>query len=442
MALPERKATTAPVVSKTRICIGGMTCISCERRILKALLSVSGVKAAKVSYQEGFAEIEFDPEITGLSDFRKVVENAGYLVSTVKISDPKGFRRSAGFLLIIAVLYTILSQSGILNLLVPGQLAEENMGYGMLFVVGLLTSVHCVAMCGGINLTQTIGKSGLASTAAYNLGRVIAYTTGGFLAGALGSAISFTPATQGLLKLAAGIFMVLMGVNMLGLFPSLRKLSIKLPYINTGSKSPLIVGILNGLMPCGPLQSMQIYALSTGSPVKGAFSMLLFALGTVPLMFGLGALSSILSKKFTRRMVTVGAVLVVILGLSMFSQGWSLSGFHPLVFSGPDNSTETGDRASMENGVQVVNSTLQSGRYPKITVQTGIPVKWVIDAPKGSINGCNNAFLIPEYNLEHKFKTGENVIEFTPFNTGTFQYSCWMGMIRSTITVREGDQTK
>lgn len=442
MARPERKATTAATVRKTRIYISGMTCTSCERRIFKALHAVSGVKAARVSYKEGFAEVDYDPGTTSLIEFSKAVESAGYSVNTTKKSSTKGFWRIAGFLLIIAFLYIMLSKSGILNLLVPGQLAENNMGYGMLFIVGLLTSVHCVAMCGGINLTQTIGKSGLASTALYNLGRVIAYTIGGFLAGTIGSAISFTPATQGLLKLAASIFMVLMGVNMLGLFPALRKLSIKLPYINTGSKSPLIVGILNGLMPCGPLQSMQIYALSTGSPVKGAFSMLLFALGTVPLMFGLGALSSILSKKFTRKMVTVGAVLVVVLGLSMFSQGWSLSGFHPLVFSEPDNFAETGDRASMENGVQVVNSTLQSGLYPKITVQTGIPVKWFIDAPKGSINGCNNAFLIPEYNLEHKFKTGENVIEFTPSNTGTFQYSCWMGMIRSTITAIEGDQTK
>jgi sulfite exporter TauE/SafE len=46
-------------------------------------------------------------------------------------------------------------------------------------------------------------------------------------------------------------------------------------------KGPLYVGLLNGLMPCGPLQAMQLYALSTGDPVKGALSMLVFSLGTV-----------------------------------------------------------------------------------------------------------------------------------------------------------------
>jgi len=68
-----------------------------------------------------------------------------------------------------------------------------------------------------------------------------------------------------------------------------------------GNKGPFTVGLLNGLMPCGPLQAMQIYALSTGNPLKGALSMLLFSLGTVPLMFGLGALGSLLSRRLRKK---------------------------------------------------------------------------------------------------------------------------------------------
>jgi plastocyanin domain-containing protein len=86
-------------------------------------------------------------------------------------------------------------------------------------------------------------------------------------------------------------------------------------------------------------------------------------------------------------------------------------------------------------GVQVVNSTLSGGRYPAITVQAGIPVKWTINAPQGAVNGCNNRMIIREYGIEHRFKTGENIIEFTPERTGRIPYSCWMGMIRSSITV-------
>ncbi|MDR3249249.1 MAG: sulfite exporter TauE/SafE family protein, partial [Treponema sp.] len=247
---------------------------------------------------------------------------------------------------------------------------------------------------------------------------------------------------------------------MLGIFPSLRRIAPHLPafigaWINkardngtrsgkTLAKGPLYIGLLNGLMPCGPLQAMQLYALSTGSPVKGALSMLLFSLGTTPLMFALGAASGFLSKTFTKKVMTVGAMLVVILGLSMFSNGWTLGGFSsPLsLLYGSTGSraaagTGGGGAAVIENGVQLVNSTLSSGRYPAITVQQGVPVKWTINAPPGSINGCNNRMIVREYNLEHRFTQGDNLIEFTPTKTGTFRYSCWMGMIRSTITVVE-----
>ncbi|MDY2872091.1 MAG: hypothetical protein SOT57_06095 [Eubacteriales bacterium] len=89
--------------------------------------------------------------------------------------------------------------------------------------------------------------------------------------------------------------------------------------------------------------------------------------------------------------------------------------------------------------MQAVYSTLEPNRYPDITVTAGEPVRWVIDAPDGSINGCNNRIFIPALDLEYAFQPGENVIEFTPSETGTISYTCWMGMIRGTITVTDGD---
>ncbi|MDR1101585.1 MAG: sulfite exporter TauE/SafE family protein [Clostridiales bacterium] len=356
-------------------------------------------------------------------------------------------KRTIGLLLIIAALYIILQYFGILNLLVPSQLADSNMGYGMLFVIGLITSVHCAAMCGGINISQSLKSNGGSSVRAaflYNLGRVIAYTVVGFIVGALGAVITFSNAMQGVLKLAAGVFMVIMGVNMLGIFPFLRRLNPHMPKIFANkvydakekNNSPLYVGLLNGLMPCGPLQAMQIYALSTGNAFAGAFSMFLFSLGTVPLMFGLGAFAGAMGKKFAHSVMTVGAVLVVVLGLSMFSQGWTLSGFtNTNTLHTPKASNQD---VTIENGVQIVHSTLSSGRYPSITVYEGVPVKWIIDAPKGSINGCNKSMTIKEYGITYTFKTGENIIEFMPTRTGKFTYSCWMGMIKANITVVKG----
>jgi hypothetical protein len=228
---------------------------------------------------------------------------------------------------------------------------------------------------------------------------------------------------------------------------------------------------------------MQLYALATANPFAGALAMLLYSLGTVPLMFGLGALASALGKRFTQKVMTVGSVLVVVLGLAMFSQGWTLSGLAlpelpgagagaqqtpgadgqagsgagvdasasagAQQTPGADGQAGTGSQggtdaqqqtgaegqAQLVDGIQQVNSTLASGRYPDITVAVGVPVRWAIDAPQGSINGCNNRMILREYDVEHTFKTGENIIEFVPEKTGKFQYSCWMGMIRATVTV-------
>jgi hypothetical protein len=91
--------------------------------------------------------------------------------------------------------------------------------------------------------------------------------------------------------------------------------------------------------------------------------------------------------------------------------------------------------ATVKDGVQYVTSSVSSGGFGPISVQQGVPVRWTLNAPSGSLNGCNNAIVIPEYDLKVDLKTGDNLIEFIPDRSGTFAFSCWMGMIRSTITV-------
>jgi hypothetical protein len=91
--------------------------------------------------------------------------------------------------------------------------------------------------------------------------------------------------------------------------------------------------------------------------------------------------------------------------------------------------------ATVEGDVQTITSQFTSRRYAPITVQAGIPVRWTIQVAQGNLTGCNNAMLIRQFNIEQRLKVGDTVVEFTPEKTGTIPYSCWMGMIRSTITV-------
>lgn len=473
-------------IIKKQMRIGGMSCVNCQNKIEKELNDTKGVLHIKVSYGTGVADIVYDGDAITQDKIFDVIEKTGYKVLEENSGQGQDIVRNIALLIIIAALYIILQQSGILNLLVPGKLADTKMGYGMLFIIGLITSVHCIAMCGGINLTQCIPKNNindnvndivennvdnsiddritdnsinnvksessfsyLKPAVLYNLGRVISYTAIGFILGLVGMFIVGNSGTgisvlfQGILKIIAGIFMVIMGINMLGIFPALRRFSLRVPRFigvkinkkKSDSKQPIVIGILNGLMPCGPLQSMQIVAFGSGNPVAGAFAMFMFSLGTVPLMLGFGAAVSALGKRFSKKVMGVGAVLVVVMGLAMLSQGGSLSGLTSNMFVNTKNDNTTAEKAELTDGVQIVKSTLQSGSYPNITVSAGIPVKWVIDAPKGSINGCNYKMVLSEYGIEHTFTEGENIIEFTPEKTGTVSYTCWMGMIHGSIFV-------
>ena len=449
-----------------------MTCVNCQNKIEQVLKKTPGVESAKVSYQKGTADIAFDPDWVTLEELRQVIRGAGYEVLLEPAVRKPDFGRTATLLILIFFLYRMLQHSGILNLLVPSELADTGMGYGMLFLIGILTSVHCIAMCGGISLSQCIPRSAgkedsrfgaFRSAVLYNLGRVISYTGIGFLLGLAGMLVGETygagisPFFQGILKMVAGVFMVILGINMLGIFPWLRRFQLQLPRFlvrnvnrkKTGSSQPFVIGLLNGMMPCGPLQSMQIVALASANPFAGALSMLAFSLGTVPLMLGLGSFVAMLGKRFSAKVMETGAVLVVVLGLAMLSQGGNLSGLfysgmewnaagQQQVYAASGESGTNDSGATVEDGVQIIESTLTGGRYPNITVRAGIPVRWIIQVPKGALNGCNYRMLLNTYGISHTFSEGENIIEFTPEKTGTVPYTCWMGMIRGNIFVTDG----
>ena len=91
--------------------------------------------------------------------------------------------------------------------------------------------------------------------------------------------------------------------------------------------------------------------------------------------------------------------------------------------------------AVVEDGTQYIRTEIDYGSYPAITVRQGIPVDWTIVVPEGKLNGCNGEILIPAYHIDVKLHEGENHITFVPQTVENVPYSCWMGMIKSSITV-------
>lgn len=243
--------------------MSGMICRACEDAIADALLHTRGVISAQAHYWRSRVTITYDPDIVTEDTLRQVLTNAGY---------PPGAHGMGGVvvdlicLALVGVLYWGLPK---LLMLVQVPALAEHASLGLVFLVGLLTSTHCIGMCGGILLAQTTdahgvtgrSKCGLIASAAYNGGRVVSYTAVGAVCGALGAVITYTP----------------------------------------------------------NIKSMVF-------TVAGALVMLVFSLGTVPLLFLFGALQSFPPRGWMKYIVKGSAVLVVTLGLSMLVKGIRLFG--------------------------------------------------------------------------------------------------------------------
>ena len=302
-----------------------------------------------------------------------------------------------------------------------------------IFAVGLFTGFHCVGMCGGFCAAAAKTKQGVA---VYLGAKTFSYVAIGVLLGALGSVVAISTEVRAALAVFAGIFMVVYALNVLGVGFA-RKMYGMLPRLPVGGghSGPAVAGLLNGFMPCGPLQAMQVYALSTASPVQGGLVMLVFALGTLPVMGGFGFIASMLDRTAKASVFRASAVLVLVLGLLLLMNGASSFAFSaPSPAAAPSPTPEitiqpTGD-------VQVVRSELYGYGYAPSTlnVTAGKPVRWIIDVKE--LTGCNSVVKIPSHGIQRQLHYGENIIELPAMERGTVEYGCGMWMLRGSIIVR------
>lgn len=330
---------------------------------------------------------------------------------------------------------------------------SRDMSYGLLILVGFLTSFHCVGMCGPLILGYTAknASSGHKSYTAhflYGIGKTISYTAIGALFGAFGSIVAFTPYTQGAVGVAAGIFLILFGLHMLELFPALRHFQFKAPafvmrFVGKEYRkhsNPFVIGLLNGLMIiCGPLQAMYVMAAGTGHWLEGAAILFFFGIGTLPLLLGFGFLTSLLSANLTPKLLKASGVIVMVLGAIMLNRGLAVTGtgvdFNTLIARVAQQLSPTvSETPSCSTEQTITMDVLKKGYSPsRFTLRKGVPVKWVINGKE--LTECNKVIVVPQYGLEIKLQPGKQIVEFTPTDTGVVPWSCWMGMIPGTFII-------
>lgn len=417
--------------------IDGIHCHNCEEKIKNKLLENKKIKQVKID--SSIAHITYSGKISNTSII-KMITDLGYITKDEYISDDlktidtniklKEFIIILGIMIFLMIGIKKLVGVNIFNLIPK---IDHSVTYGMLVVMGFLTSIHCVSMCGSINLMTVSNLSGqrdLKKPILYNLGRVLSYTIIGGIAGLVGNVLAINSIVSGFIIIVAAMMMLGMSLGMLGFgkfrFPRLIKVSFK------KTRNVFVIGLLNGLMPCGPLQTMQIYALSTGSFITGALSMFLFGIGTVPLMLFMGVVVNFVKGRGRILVNKISTVLMFILAVLMLNRGFLtlnidiLRQFH---------TKEDYKKAILKDKYQEIWFDLDYDHYEDIVLQKDIPVKMIIHIDKNKLTGCNNEIVMKEFGIDQKLKVGDNVIEFTPKKKGNYTYTCYMNMIKNNIKV-------
>lgn len=456
-------------IKKIIIPIAGMHCRSCEILIENKLAEIPEVRSSRVSYKKGNAEIYYDLQKPNTSEVEEAIRSAGYTIGSAE-KKPFFSRNASDYkdlgisLLFLLGAYIALKSLGITNIKIGG--GTNPSGLSVVFLVGITAGLStCLALVGGLilGISARHAEKHPEATAMqkfrphlfFNLGRISSYFVLGGLLGALGSVLQLSGTIMGVVTVIVGIAMLMLGLKLIGIFPKLEQGGLALPKsisrilgIKNHEKeyshiSSFINGALTFFLPCGFTQAMQLYAVSTGNFLQGGLIMGVFALGTAPGLLGIGGITSAVKGVFARRFFKFAGVVVILLALFNISNGYALTGWQLSSALLAEKSNQTAAAASdpnvkLENGVQIVKMTETSRGYSpnKFTIKKDIPVRWVVNATDPY--SCASSIMIPKLNIRKNLKAGENVIEFTPKESGRLSFSCSMGMYTGVFDVVDG----
>jgi uncharacterized protein len=344
------------------------------------------------------------------------------------------------------------------------------------FITGLTAGgLSCFAVQGGLisgslskqiepTLVKVKGKKKVSQTAITNKGLVLsvllflaaklfAYTLLGFGLGWLGSVFYLSATLKGALQIGIGIFLVGNALRMFNVHPIFRWFTFEPPskftrFIRKISKgndrfaTPLFLGALTILIPCGVTQSAMAVAIGTGNPLLGAAVMFVFILGTSPTFFGITVLATGLAKVFQKYFYPIVAIIVLGLGLYTIDGGLNLVG-SPIsssaIWASLTDSSQSAQAAQapvssapLSNVVKV--NVVNSGYSPaRSYAPAGQPIH--LDLTTNNTQSCSRSFVIPSLGIQKLLPaTGQTEINLPAQKAGTsLRFTCSMGMYNGVI---------
>ncbi len=281
--------------------------------------------------------------------------------------------------------------------------------------------------------------------------KLVTYTILGFILGAFGGALNISPNVQTIMQFMAGVYMVVIALNLLNVHPIFRYAVIQPPrfltrMVRNQSKSrdlfaPAFLGALTVFIPCGTTIAMETLAISSANALFGALIMFFFVLGTTPLFFGVGFLTTILGDNFQGRFLKLAGLLVLYLGITS-ANGALVAAGSPI--SLPSVSIDLSRNA--RNQAQATQNETPITQNPEIDIKANGYFPNYIRVKKGeTVNltlkstdafSCAAAFRIPSLNIAKNLQPNDTqLISFVPTQAGQIQFNCSMGMYRGVIEV-------
>lgn len=358
--------------------------------------------------------------------------------------------------LFAVILYRAVQASGWLGSV---NIQTAAMTSGVAFLVGLVASVSsCLAVVGGVVVAfsekvksgeKNFFEGAVRPNVYFHIGRLLSFFFLGGLLGAIGGKINLSGSFVSAYSMIIAIVMAWLGLNILGILPSISSLGLQPPKFfrkffyrlqESGSQAaPFLLGGFTFFLPCGFTQSMQILALASGSFWAGAASLFFFALGTLPVLLALGVGFSWGKFKKTEALQKAAGILVIFFAVFTFNSALALRNVKTNVISSSDKKEKTADGKTENNNADAEEQTIEMavtsrGFEPStLKIKKGVPVRWIVNGV--SVSGCTNSIIIPSLNIAKNIHFGENIISFVPSNASEIPFSCGMGMVRGKFII-------